>query len=73
MLQAIMLLYPENFEYKEPPYEYEYDRLPMDLILGDIKLREALELGEPLAALENSWQDDLDEFNKLRNELYLYN
>jgi uncharacterized protein YbbC (DUF1343 family) len=73
LLQAVMLLYPEAFQYKEPPYEYEYERLPMDLILGDRKIREALEQGENVMDLENSWQDDLDDFDKLRQEVFLYN
>jgi uncharacterized protein YbbC (DUF1343 family) len=73
LLQAAMTLYPENFQYKKPPYEYEYERLPMDLILGDRKIREALEQGESILDLENSWQDDLDDFNKLRQEIFLYN
>jgi len=73
LLQAAMLLYPEAFQYKEPPYEYEYERLPMDLILGDRKVRTALEQGESILELENSWQDDLDDFDKLRREVFLYN
>jgi len=47
--------------------------LPMDLILGDKKMRKALEQGESVMGLENSWQDDLDDFNKLRQEVFLYN
>jgi len=73
LLQAVMLLYPEAFQYKKPPYEYEYERLPMDLILGDRKVRTALEQGASILALENSWQDDLDDFDKLRQEVFLYN
>jgi len=73
ILQAVMLLYPEAFQYKEPPYEYEYERLPMDLILGDTDLRMALEQGESILDLENLWQDDLDDFEKLRQEVFLYN
>ena len=73
LLQAVTLLYPEAFQYKEPPYEYEYERLPMDLILGDTNLRRALEQGKSILDLENSWQDDLDYFDKLRQEVFLYN
>ncbi len=68
-----MLLYPEDFQYKEPPYEYEYERLPMDLILGDIKVRKALEQGVSILDLENSWQNELGDFDKLRQEIFLYN
>jgi uncharacterized protein YbbC (DUF1343 family) len=73
LLQAVMLLYPDNFAYKNPPYEYEYQRLPMDLILGDSWLREALEQGEKIVDLERIWQKDLAVFEKLRQKVFLYN
>ena len=68
-----MLLYPEAFAYKSPPYEYEYERLPLDLILGDRQVRLALEQGESIMDIEKSWQNDLDVFKKLREEVFLYN
>jgi len=73
LLQAVILLYPEFFAYKNPPYEYEYERLPMDLILGDRQVRQALEKGESIMDMEKSWQNDLDIFEKLRQEVFLYN
>ena len=73
LLQAVMLLYPEAFAYKKPPYEYEYERLPMDLILGNKQVRLALEQGQNIMDLENSWQADLDAFEKLRQDVILYN
>jgi uncharacterized protein YbbC (DUF1343 family) len=73
LLQAVMHLYPEEFAYKKPPYEYEYDRLPMDLILGDREVRQDLEQGKNIMALEKSWQNDLAAFEKLRREVFLYN
>jgi uncharacterized protein YbbC (DUF1343 family) len=73
LLQAVMHLYPEAFAYKKPPYEYEYDRLPIDLILGDSRIRQALEQGESVLELENSWQKELDDFDNLRRDVFLYN
>jgi uncharacterized protein YbbC (DUF1343 family) len=73
LLQAVMLLYPEAFAYKPPPYEYEYERLPMDLILGDKQVRRGLEQGESILDMELSWQNDLEDFQKLRQEIFLYN
>jgi uncharacterized protein YbbC (DUF1343 family) len=73
LLQAAMHLYPEQFQYKKPPYEYEFERLPMDLILGSTHLRLALEQGKNILDLENSWQAELDDFDKLRREVFLYN
>jgi uncharacterized protein YbbC (DUF1343 family) len=73
LLQAVMLLYPDAFAYKKPPYEYEYERLPMDMILGDKQVRQALEQGESILDMENSWQNDMQAFEKLRQGVFLYN
>jgi uncharacterized protein YbbC (DUF1343 family) len=72
LLQAVMHRYPEDFVYKQPPYEYEYDTLPMDLILGDDRVRRRLEAGEPIAAIEREWQDGLAAFDVLRRDYFLY-
>ncbi|XCN72321.1 MAG: DUF1343 domain-containing protein [Candidatus Electrothrix aestuarii] len=71
-LQVLFRLYPADFSYKQPPYEYEYDLLPMDLILGDQEVRKAIEQGENIIELERSWQDELEEFNSLRRSVFLY-
>jgi len=72
LLQAVIQCYPVKFFYKEPPYEYEFERLPMDLILGDVVLRQALENGEPLSVLEKKWQPELDCFLEKRRKYLLY-
>ena len=72
LLQVVMKLYPEGFSYKEPPYEYEYERLPMDLILGDKEVRQALEDGLPIKEIEAGWQEGLREFLEIRKKYLLY-
>ena len=72
LMQAVMQLYPEEFCYKEPPYEYEFERLPMDLILGDGAVRRHLEEGMPILELEKEWQTGLEEFKQLRRTYFLY-
>ena len=72
MLQASLLLYPEQFSYKQPPYEYEYKTLPMDLIIGDKQVRQQLETGMSIMELERSWQEDLEQFKALREKYLLY-
>ncbi len=67
-----MVLFPDDFQFKSPPYEYEYERLPLDLILGDVSLKDALARGEDLLDLEKEWQRDLDEFEKIRKSVFLY-
>lgn len=70
--QAILHLYPEQFVYKTPPYEYEYERLPMDLILGDQQVRIALEEGNDIDELEHGWQGELDQYKDRCRSVFLY-
>ncbi|MCK5099553.1 MAG: DUF1343 domain-containing protein, partial [Desulfobacteraceae bacterium] len=72
LLQQIIKLYKKYFKFKEPPYEYEYDRLPMDLILGSKELRKKIGNMENIDKIEQSWQKDLDTFKKTSKEFYLY-
>lgn len=72
LLQATMFLYPEHFQYKQPPYEYEFARLPMDLILGDQDVRSQLEDRRPILEIEQSWQAGLQNFDRLRRNYFLY-
>ncbi len=71
-LQTVMLLYPDAFQYKEPPYEYEFEQLPMDLILGSKELRVQLEQGVSLLMLEKQWQEELLLFDTIRKKYFLY-
>lgn len=72
LLQAVIKLYPEKFQYKEPPYEYEYEKLPLDLIIGDPRIRQALEQKTPILELEESWRQELREYDLLRRKYFLY-
>ncbi|MBR9979981.1 MAG: DUF1343 domain-containing protein [Desulfatitalea sp.] len=72
LLQAILRHHPEAFEWKQPPYEYEFERLPIDLILGDQAIRTHLCAMMPIDDLERSWQDGLNAFEALRRDYLLY-
>ena len=65
-------MYPEHFRWKEPPYEYVFDRNPFDVIAGTSKLRAAFERGDSLETIEGQWQGPLNEFKKLREGYLLY-
>ncbi len=72
ILQITMRLYPDEFAYKEPPYEYEFDKLPMDMIIGDRKIRAGIEDGVDILELEESWQDDLADYLERIHAVILY-
>jgi uncharacterized protein YbbC (DUF1343 family) len=72
LLRVIMMLYPEKFSYKQPPYEYNYKRLPLDLILGDEAIRQGLQQSVPVAEMEANWRSELNEFTAARDNYLLY-
>jgi uncharacterized protein YbbC (DUF1343 family) len=72
LLQAVLQLYPDEFRYKEPPYEYEYERLPMDLILGSGKVRRQLEERMAILEIEQNWSEELAAFARNREKVFLY-
>ncbi len=72
VISAIRRLYPDGFEWKQPPYEYVYDKLPFDVINGSSRLREQIEAGRPVAEIEESWRDGLREFGGRRETYLLY-
>jgi uncharacterized protein YbbC (DUF1343 family) len=72
LLQAILHLYPDEFRYKDPPYEYEYERLPLDLILGSTKVRRQLEGQTPILEIEQGWEEELAAFARRREKYFLY-
>lgn len=72
LLQAVLRRFPRDFHYKRPPYEYEYERLPMDLILGSQRVRQELEAGRPIEEMEEDWRDDLRDFQERRRSYLLY-
>jgi uncharacterized protein YbbC (DUF1343 family) len=72
LLGVIRQLYPEQFAWRQPPYEYETVRLPFDLLAGDDAIRQGLEYGLTAGEIEASWQEDLARFMEVRQEFLLY-
>jgi len=72
LLQAVIAHHPEQFEWKSPPYEYELERMPIDLIIGDKGIRQRIENLESIGAIEASWQEQLDRFKKISQDFWLY-
>lgn len=72
LLRAVMKTHRRQFDWKAPPYEYEYERWPIDLIIGDQSIRQRLEDLEPVDGLEASWQEDIEHFKTISREFHFY-
>ncbi len=56
ILAAVREAHPDSFAWRDPPYEYEWDRLPIDLIYGTDAVRTKIESGVPLEEIFASWE-----------------
>lgn len=65
-------LYPQDFKWQMPPYEYVYDRLPFDVIAGTTTLREQIEGGATIEDIAASWQAGEKDFAERRKPYLLY-
>ena len=72
MVKTAFDLYPNDFKWKNPPYEYVFDRNPFDVIAGTTKLREDFEQGIELNEIKQSWQKETEEFQRKRTNYFLY-
>jgi uncharacterized protein YbbC (DUF1343 family) len=72
MVKVAYDLYPKEFRWKEPPYEYVYDRDPFDVIAGTSTIREAIEKGTAIEEIQKNWSEGLDAFSRVRERYLLY-
>lgn len=72
MIQDVISLYPHHFSWRKPPYEYEKEKMPIDLIMGDKSLREGIEQQKDINDLEASWQKELQDFKEIAQGYLLY-
>jgi uncharacterized protein YbbC (DUF1343 family) len=71
IIKVIKELYPDHFRWREPPYEYEFEKLPIDILAGSNHLREALDRGDLIEEIEAWWKLEGEVFNKKVRSKYL--
>ena len=71
-VKAAYDLYTDHFRWKEPPYEYEHDKNPLDVISGTDRLRASIESHESLENIASIWLAGLAEFKQTRSRYLLY-
>lgn len=72
LLSVVARIAEGSFAWRDPPYEYEVEILPMDLILGDTHLRKAIEQGEDPLEIRKDWETEQNEFMRWREPYLLY-
>jgi len=72
VLREVMNLYPDHFAWRPPPYEYEYQKLPVDIILGGDGIRKMLAKGASAKEIEDSWKQEQEKFQRATEPYHLY-
>ena len=62
----------DEFRWREPPYEYEHEKLPFDILAGSSELREQLEHGLAAEAIARSWESEVAAFALVRKKFLSY-
>jgi uncharacterized protein YbbC (DUF1343 family) len=72
LIEAFRAANPDRFAWTSPPYEYEHDRIPIDVLAGSTELREQIEAGVPARAIAQSWEPATQAFRRLRERFLIY-
>ena len=72
ILRTLKKLYPREFKWKLPPYEYEYKKLPIDILCGTDLIRLQIDMLEPLEKIEEKWVPGLNKFMQKRRKYLHY-
>jgi uncharacterized protein YbbC (DUF1343 family) len=65
-------LSPAEFRWKEPPYEFEHKRLPIDILFGTDRIRTQIEGGTDLPVIEATWRTALPLYTRRRRAFMIY-
>ena len=72
LLVAIRQQAPEAFAWREPPYEYEHVKPPIDILYGSDVLRTFVDAGRSVDEICATWDADETAFARLREPFLLY-
>jgi uncharacterized protein YbbC (DUF1343 family) len=72
LMRSIAQLWPHDFAFREPPYEYELERMPIDIITGGDRVRTVVTAGGSVAELLQRSDASLARFADHRRSFLLY-
>ena len=72
IIDALRAADPAAFAWKRPPYEYEHDKEPIDVIAGSPSFRRAIDAGERAEQIAERWMPTAQRFRELQQAFRLY-
>jgi uncharacterized protein YbbC (DUF1343 family) len=72
ILHAVRQLAPTEFAWRPPPYEYEEEKMPIDILWGSEALRVAIDAGVSAGEILEETRTDVRDFEQLVDSFLLY-
>ena len=72
LIEAFRAAAPQAFQWREPPFEYEAEKMPVDILYGSSGLREGLEAGVPARHIARALLPAVERFQFTRPAFLLY-
>jgi uncharacterized protein YbbC (DUF1343 family) len=72
LIEAFRSAARERFRWRDPPYEYEPEKLPIDILAGSASLREQIDADVAAETIARSWDADVSTFEKIRRRFLTY-
>ena len=72
VISTIKRMFPDAFQWRRPPYEYETRRMPIEILCGGSRIRGQIESGAPIEDIRERWQEELQRFRLQRAPYLLY-
>lgn len=64
--------YPQEFKWKQPPYEFEYERLPIDMICGSDFIRKTIEKNQSYKEISLKIETEIQKYKEVTVDYLLY-
>jgi len=72
LIDQIRAAGPSEFAWRRPPYEYEHDKEPIDILAGSSALRTAIDAGARAEDLAPIWAREMQPFLEVRQQYLAY-
>lgn len=72
IIRLVANTYPNRFKWKEPPYEFEYKRPPIDMICGSEFIRTAIEANRPFDEIQPQIEKENQIYKENVSDYLLY-
>lgn len=72
ILKSALELAPGEFAWRKPPFEYEFEKLPIEILCGTNRIHLELKQCTSIEGIEATWEMELSDFRRSRQRYLLY-